>query len=85
MLSNNAILSSESTSNSVPWINTINKWSLKRMGYNVVTDQFQSKHLIIFIAINLAFNVALFFEEGIKLFGEKYLTNFCCKICKRFA
>lgn len=40
MLSNNAILSSESTSNSIPMINTINEWSLGFVGYNVVTDQF---------------------------------------------
>jgi len=55
------------------------------MGYNVVTDQFQSTHLIIFIAVNTVFNLALFFEEGIKLFGEKYLTTICCKICKNFS
>ena len=41
--------------------------------------------MIIFIAVNTVFNLALFFEEGIKLIGEKYLTNLCCKICKKYA
>ena len=82
MLSNNSILSSEHPENKIQAVKDVNQWAMKTFGHKILSDQVQSKHLVIFILINLIFMGLLFFESTIKLVGIKYFKK-CCQFCLR--
>lgn len=83
MLSNGAILSGESTQNQIPTIIEANKWSRSKLGFNVLSDEFQSVHLLAFIAANCFLLSAIFFEVAFLKLGLRY-CNCLCGICKKF-
>lgn len=51
LLSNNAILQSESVENKNENIRAMNEWAIENFGFNIMSDQFQRMHLIVFIVI----------------------------------
>ena len=82
LLSNNAILQSESFENQNDTIDSINDWSNKAIGFNVLSDQFQNLHLIFFICCNMFFITLLVFQKPLTDYGIKYL-GFLCIPCRR--
>ena len=61
LLSNNAIMSSDSIENKMELVNSVNKWAVRNFGFNLLSDQFQSVHLLMFIAVNMTFITLLVF------------------------
>jgi len=82
MLSNNGILSSGSFEDQTGSIKSINEWGRKNIGFNFLSDQFHSVHLITFISFNVFLFFLLAFEGVLKDFGTKYLACLCGP-CKR--
>lgn len=80
LLSNDKILSSHHVKEEEGIVYDINVWSKDVFGHKVLTDQFYSKHLVLFITVNFTFLALLFFEQSIKMVGVKYFKK-CCKFC----
>lgn len=82
-LSNSAILASDSVENTNETVIAANKWAVKTFGFNLLSDQFQSVHLIFFICYNCLFMGLIVFNDGLNAFGIKYL-GFLFKCCRKF-
>ena len=80
-LSNNGILQSDSFENKNTTIIAVNKWSVRTFGFNILSDQFQSAHLISFITVQMILMTYLAFAGRIHSLGIQYLPKMftCCK------
>lgn len=82
MLSQGSILTGTSKED-LTSLNALNSWARSWFGFNIVTDQFQTFHILWFIFTNMTLMFCLLFQGRLFTFGKKYLSC-CCKFFKKF-